>query len=40
MPEIEFITKLHTGTKRDYLGRVMEADKAKLFAAPTAGVHD
>jgi ubiquinone/menaquinone biosynthesis C-methylase UbiE len=29
MPEIEFITAVHQSTKRDYLGRVNEADKAE-----------
>jgi ubiquinone/menaquinone biosynthesis C-methylase UbiE len=29
MPEIDFISRLHTGTKRDYLKRVLEADKAE-----------
>ena len=28
MPEIEFITSLHTSTRRDYLARVTEHDKA------------
>ncbi len=28
MPEIDFITKVHAQTRRDYLGRVNEADKA------------
>jgi len=27
--EIDFITKVHTATKRDYVGLVMEADKAE-----------
>jgi protein-L-isoaspartate(D-aspartate) O-methyltransferase len=29
MSEIDFLGSLHTGTKRDYLGRVMERDKAE-----------
>lgn len=29
MPEIEFVTSIHKSTKRDYLGRVNEADKSE-----------
>ncbi|MBT5373838.1 MAG: methyltransferase domain-containing protein, partial [Rhodospirillaceae bacterium] len=29
MKQIDFIQQLHSGTKRDYLARVMEADKAE-----------
>jgi len=29
MAVIDFITRLHTGTKRDYVGRVIERDKAE-----------
>lgn len=29
MPQIDFITSLHKRTTRDYLGRVLEADKAE-----------
>ena len=29
LKQIDFIQQLHSGTKRDYLARVMEADKAE-----------
>jgi len=28
MPYVDFITRIHTATKRDYLKRVMDHDKA------------
>ena len=30
MAYVDFIMKVHTGTKRDYLKRVNEVDKAKV----------
>ena len=32
MPYIDFVSELHTATKRDYLGRVTSADKAECAA--------
>ena len=32
MPYIDFVSQLHTATKRDYIGRVISADKAECAA--------
>jgi protein-L-isoaspartate(D-aspartate) O-methyltransferase len=40
MPQIDFIESLHTGTKRDYLGRVTERDKAECAEIAKQWGHD
>jgi protein-L-isoaspartate(D-aspartate) O-methyltransferase len=40
MAEIDFVTSLHKSTKRDYIGRVNEADKAECAAIAKRFDHD